>query len=275
MAGYVLVFSAQTFGQQVSGGFIPAHQKAARVLEDDSSDRFHSPFDQLERTWPKSALPDEPTHDSSAGTVSVDQLRHPLSGKGERLIENGQKFAKAGDHEKAIDEFRQALNEPTSMPYAHSLLGVEYLKTGNPEAAAIQLSESVRLMPGVAANYSNLGCAYILMGKRNAAEHELREAIRLDHISPQPRYLLGLMLLDQGAREAAEFLTFAQKFFNKARLAMAVFHARLGQIEAAEQDVRDYLGPEWTTRGAGVKEWIVAVAAMDRPSYLFGFPPNR
>jgi tetratricopeptide (TPR) repeat protein len=271
----VVLFSARAFGQQHRVGFIPAEQQSVSVPDDDFGERIHSTFDQQERTLAKNALPDQSLRESSSGTVSVDEARHPLSVKGERLINTGQKFAKAADHEKAIDEFKQALNEPTAKPYARALLGSEYLKTGDPSAATGELSEAVRLMPGVAANHSNLGYAYLLTGKREAAEHELREAIQLDHTSPQPRYLLGLLLLDRGTQEAAEYLSFAQKLVNKARLAMAVFHMRHGQSAAAEQDLRDYLGPEWAAKAAAAKEWITAAADMEQPSALFGLPAGR
>jgi len=268
----VVIFSAPTFGQQARVGLIPLDRRAGSTLDDDSGEGFRSQYDQLERIFTKSELPSESWHELSAGTVSVEQLRHPLSEKGERLILNGQRFAKAGDHAKAIDEFREALNERTSMPYAHGLLGAEYLKEGNATAAEVELSEAVLLMPGIGANHSNLGCAYLLMGKRNAAERELREPIRLDHTSPQPRYLLGLLLLDQGAPEAAKCLSFAQTLLRNARLALAIFHIRNGQSDAAEQDLHAYLGPEWTARGAGAEAWIRAAAGMERPSALFGLP---
>lgn len=265
-----VLFSASMFGQQRRGGYIPPDQGNVSI-SNDFYQGFHTPFDQLERMLATNA-PSEAVHEEPAGTVSIDQLRHPLSAKAERLIQNGLKYAQTGAHEKAIDEFRQALAEPTSIPYARSLLGAECLKTGNLSAATTELSEAVRLMPNEAANHSNLGYAYLLTGKRVAAEEELREAIRLDRNSPQPRYLLGLLLLDQGTPEAADNLTFAQKVFKRARLALAIFHIQHGQSADAEEDLRAYLGPEWSEKGPEFEIWASSAAQTGRPSALFGLP---
>ncbi len=210
--------------------------------------------------------------EAAAGTVSVDEARHPLSGKGERLIEKGQQYASSGDHRKAIDEFKQALNERSSAPYAHSLLGLEYLKTGNLHAAIDQLSAAIQSMPSLSANHSNLGYAYCLTGKRDAAERELREAIRLDAAAPQPRYLLGLLLLDAKNPEAGQHLQFAQRIIKKARLAMAIFHTRHGENDAAQKDLEAFLGAAWQKEGENAEKWVVLAAQLDRPSVLFGMP---
>jgi tetratricopeptide (TPR) repeat protein len=272
----VLLVSPQLFGQHRS--YIPAEQGNRNPPTDDLGEGTPSKFEQLERAAIENSLSPETSRDPSLreppGTVSVDQLRHPLSGKAGRLIENGQKFSKAGDYQKAIGEFRQALNEPAAVPYAHSLLGTEYLKIGDAPAASIELSEAARLLPGVPANHSNLGYAYLLMGKRQAAERELREAIKIDHTSPQPRFLLGLLLLDGGTTEAADYLNFAEKLLLKARLALAVFHVRHGQPEAAAQELRAYLGSKWAEDGARAEKWLTWAAEAERPSILFGLPPE-
>jgi hypothetical protein len=58
-----------------------------------------------------------------------------------------------------------SLDEPSAVPYAHSLLGTEYLKTKNIPAAIVELREAVRLMTGMASDHANLGYAYCMTGK--------------------------------------------------------------------------------------------------------------
>jgi tetratricopeptide (TPR) repeat protein len=267
-----IVGSPQLVAQRHSGGYVPPAQGNGDVLEDLSVERPHSIFERLEQSWAKASSAPPPSSSLPAGTVSVDELRHPLSAKGGRLLEKGQASAKAGDHIKAIDELKQALDEPSAVPYARSLLGTEYLRSGDPAAAIVELKEAIRLMPRTAANHTNLGLAFCMTGKRDAAERELRESIKLDGTAPQPRFLLGLLLLDQQSSDAGEYLRFAQRIITKASLALAIFHLRHGESDAAQQDLRTYLGSEWEKQAGRLEEWAASAAQMDRPSALFGFP---
>lgn len=257
-------------GQEPPLSRMPADQTHRGRTEETLSGRPITVFEQLERTF-GSAPPPE-SERQPAGTTSVDELRHPLSGKGQRLIESGQRYAKAGDHDRAIAEFRKGLRESASAPYACALLGIEYLRTRDFPAAVASLTEAIQYMPRLSANHSNLGYAFFLMGKRDSAERELREAVKLDNVAPQPRYLLGLLLLDQRSEDAGRYLSLAQKILGKARLALAIFHFRHGDALAAAQDLREYLGSQWTEEAAGALQWAKAAAQMDRPSILFGFP---
>src|ERR1700683_5117945 len=101
---------------------------------------------------------------SPAGTVSVEQLQHPLSRKGVRLLRQAQNFAAMGDHGKAIAELQLALKERSAIPYAHSLLGSEYLRINQAPAAIEALEQAIKLLPRNAANHSNLGYALFLLG---------------------------------------------------------------------------------------------------------------
>ncbi len=260
-----------------SAAYVPPSRDNGDIPQDVTRERPHTIIERAAREFEERSAAASggviaTTSEGPAGTISVDEARHPLSGKGERLIEKGQQYSSAGDHQKAIDEFKQALNERSSAPYAHSLLGLEYLKTGNVPAAIDQLSAAIQSMPSVSANHSNLGYAYCLAGKREAAERELREAIRLDSIAPQPRYLLGLLLLDAKNPEAGQHLQFAQRIIKRARLALAIFHARHGESDAAQKDLQAYLGPEWLQESENAQKWVFLAAQLDRPSVLFGMP---
>ena len=272
----LLAFSAQLSGQQSMAGYIPPDRGYGNVEEDTFGGAPHTLFDRHERALQREAAQKlSSTRTFSSGTVSVDELRHPLKGKSLEIIENGQRYAKAGDHLNAISEFKKALSDPAAVGYANSLLGSEYLKTGNPTAAIASLSEAVRLMPHLAVNHSNLGYAFLATGNPEQAERELREAIKLDKVAPQSRFLLGLVLLDRRSEEAGRYLSFAQKIIKTARLASAIFHFRHGDSAAAEQDLREYLGLQWIEEAAVTLRWASAAARMEQPSQLFGFPAEN
>lgn len=270
MIAGALALAPRLSGQEPPLNHMPADRANREFTEETLSGRPVTVFERMERTL-RSAPSREPER-PSVGTTSVDELRHPLSGKGRRLIESGQRYAKAGDHDRAIVEFRKALREPPSAPYACALLGIEYLKTRDFPAAVASLTEAIQYMPRLSANHSNLGYAFFLMGKRDSAERELREAVKLDNVAPQPRYLLGLLLLDQRSEDAGRYLSLAQRILGKARLALAIFHFRHGDAVAAAQDLREFLGSQWPEEAAGALQWARAAAQMERPSILFGFP---
>jgi tetratricopeptide (TPR) repeat protein len=131
---------------------------------------------------------------SPAATISAERLQHPLSPKGAKLIGKAQEYAHAGEHLKAIEELHRALKEASAIPYAHSILGVEYLRTGQLAAATGELEQAVQLLPQDAANHSNLAYALFLGKDNDAAEREVRRALELDRSNSPAQRLLGYIL---------------------------------------------------------------------------------
>ena len=70
---------------------------------------------QAERaSRPPSFIPRAGQAVSESNTVSVAQLRHPLSRKGMRLISKVQSYLKHGDKAKANEQLSEALKEPSA-----------------------------------------------------------------------------------------------------------------------------------------------------------------
>jgi tetratricopeptide (TPR) repeat protein len=143
----------------------------------------------------------EPTYSEPAGTVSVEQLQHPLSRKANRLLLQAKNFAAMGDHAKAIAELQLALKEPSAIPYAHSLLGSEYLKIQQVPEAIEALEQAVKMLPRSVVNHSNLAYALLLTGDAQRAEIEARQALDLDRNNAKTRQVLSLIT---HAREAGQ-----------------------------------------------------------------------
>jgi Flp pilus assembly protein TadD len=102
-------------------------------------------------------------------------------------------MAKLGEHPAAIKELRETLvQEPSSAPYAHSLLGVEYVQNQQFAEARNSFEEAVRLMPHESVNHSNLGVTLAVAGDWNSAEQEARKALELDPGNSKAKSLLDL-----------------------------------------------------------------------------------
>jgi Flp pilus assembly protein TadD len=110
------------------------------------------------------------------------------------MIRRAQSAVAAGDHLKAIEELRRALKEPSAVPYAHALLGQEYLTTGQVPSAAPELERASAMLPHDAAIHSNFGYALFVMGDSARGEQEARRALELDPNNWPAQRLLGSIL---------------------------------------------------------------------------------
>jgi tetratricopeptide (TPR) repeat protein len=183
MISFFWISSASLWGQSFSGN--PFDQN--RVFGYSSRRLI-----ELEESM--SDFPDSRDHVSSGpATVSSDMLRHPLTEKARRRLLKALRLSGLGKHPAAIQELRETLvKEPSSAPYAHNLLGVEYVENGQFDEARNSFEEAVRLMPHESVNHSNLGFALAVAGDWNSAEQEARTAIQLDPANTKAETLLGL-----------------------------------------------------------------------------------
>lgn len=139
------------------------------------------------------------------GVVSVVELRNPLRGKSLRTIQRAIRDLQQGRRGRALQDLREALDDPGARPYALCLLGTEHLKMGLLNEARAELEEAVRLLPGSAAAHNNLGYALRLSGERARALKEVEKALQLDPGSPAIRFGMGGLLLELGRTQEAIF----------------------------------------------------------------------
>jgi len=156
-------------------------------------------FGARESVDPISSFPEPapaPTDVSGSPTVSADALRHPLSSKARRLFEKAMHFAELGNHHAAIDGLRDALVKcPSDAPYAHNLLGLEYIEVQQYGDAKESFAEAVRLMPRESSNHSNLGLSLAIVGDWDTAEKEERKALQLDRSNSKAQLILEALLV--------------------------------------------------------------------------------
>lgn len=142
---------------------------------------------------PRGLQPTQPA--APSGAIAVEQLQHPLSRKALKLLRKADKISLSGNHQKAIEQLRAALKEPSAVPYAHSMLGQEYLKLRQIPSALAELEQAAALLPHSAAIRSNLAYALFLSGDLERSEQEGRHALDLDRNNPKTRSVLDQILL--------------------------------------------------------------------------------
>jgi tetratricopeptide (TPR) repeat protein len=128
-------------------------------------------------------------------TVSVDELRRPLSFKALRWLRIAQDYGYSGEHQRAIHLLQETLvKDPSSAPYVHSMLGIEYLRTGRLADALPELELGVRLLPHQAVNHSNYAFALYSTGDYTGSKRELQRALELGSHASSLRSLIQALL---------------------------------------------------------------------------------
>lgn len=129
-----------------------------------------------------------------SGTVSVELLRYPLSGKARRMLEKAVRLIDSGDHTTAIQQLEETLAKyPSSAAYTQSMLGVEYMRVDKYSDAAKSLQQAVDLLPHDFVNHSNLGLSLARLGEYEQARQELSRALELDPQNANVRRLLAAL----------------------------------------------------------------------------------
>lgn len=179
---------------------------------------------------------------SGADLVSVEELRNPLKGAPLRAILTAREHLKSGQHERGMQELREAMSDPVAMPYAISMLGIEHLRVaGQLDTAVVELEQAVRKLP-VPENHSNLAYALYLQGQTERGLKEARKALQLDGGRPKTRLVLGMLLLQQGSHdaEAVQQLQTAAQETPSAHLVLATHYDQAGRAPEAERERRAY-----------------------------------
>ncbi|MGD1073793.1 MAG: hypothetical protein ABSB15_27085 [Bryobacteraceae bacterium] len=113
--------------------------------------------------------------------VSADELRHPLTEKARRVLAKAWGYAKKGDHSRAITTLQEGMSKVRAVvPYAHEMLGIEYMRTDRDAEAVPEFAEAASFFPRDASVHSNLALALCVVGRFDSAEQEARMALYLD-----------------------------------------------------------------------------------------------
>jgi tetratricopeptide (TPR) repeat protein len=163
----------------------------------------------------------------SKGTISVQELLHPLGGKGLRAIQKAEALLAKGESVKAMESLRAAMRYPDAEPHALGLLGTEHLKKGDLDTAILELEHAVQMLPSTAAFQSNLALALALRGRNEEGLIVARKALKLNPGAAKTRYVMAHLLLRMGYRDEAEFhLKMAAAEFPAARMTLNQYFSK-------------------------------------------------
>jgi len=195
---------------------------------------------------------------ASSATVSAARLRHNVPSKARKEFELGMKAADGNDTAAAIGHLARATELDPEFMEAHNNLGVQHLKCDGEEPAAQEFQKAIELDPGAPSPQINLANVLIRMERFEEAEAAARTAVRLNGANANARHALGLALLRQRkyTSEALDSLRQASETVPRARLVLAEFLEKRGEIERARNELRAYLSSAAPSDRKWVQNWL-------------------
>lgn len=107
----------------------------------------------------------------------------------------GDYYSRHGDYEKAIEEFKSAIELNPDYGDAYHNLGNAYRETGNNEEAIANYKKATSLNPNLWQSHQNLAARYFEEGKLDLALQELEKAIEINPQNPALYVNLGILHL--------------------------------------------------------------------------------
>lgn len=216
-------------------------------------------FPHCDGADPSSGQAEITTTAPSGGPVSVQQLRHPLPAKAQRMIQKAQSLIDAGQHERAIEELSRDVQNAAAAPYAYSMLGQEYLRGGAYQIAIPPLQKAVSLLPQNAIDHGNLGFALVMTGQLAPAERELNRALELQPENPKTHLALGVLRFSEGTHdaEAEEQFKIAARQLPMAHLVLAKFYRQTARPEAAESQLQAFFSKTGAKDTPALRRWVL------------------
>lgn len=157
-----------------------------------------------------------------SGTISVQQLSHPLPRSVRKLLESGRKLNQDQHYEEAAARFREAVKQATGSVEAHAGLGIALSNLRQWSAAIEEYRLAISLDPGSSILHSNLSAALGALGQFEEAGTEASAALKLDPQNARAHFVLAGVLLHKGApaREVVAHLVPAEKAIPSAKTAV-------------------------------------------------------
>ena len=81
-------------------------------------------------------------------------------------VNRGIVFDNTGQHDRAIQDFNEAIRMKPDLAKAHARRGGAYVNIGQHDRAIQDLNEAIRLKPDYFKAYSILGAVYVLTSKK-------------------------------------------------------------------------------------------------------------
>ena len=264
LCAFVICISAACFtaAGQIPRAEIPGNQLGfGDTLQDEEYLTITEHLNSNPRVRPIPSPQPNRFSSASLGTVSVEELRHPLSRRAERQLDQVQRDIRKGDHSAAIRKLTDLEDDSSAKLVVAGMLGTEYLRLGRFGEAIPYLEYAARLQPSSPGNPSNLGYGLCAAGQAERCEEEVRAALSLDRDFPPARYLMGVILVGRGDPRALAHLRFAEKDVPAAHMVQALYYAEHDEMDLANQQMLAYLGPQDEARLPEAQNWLRAALA--------------
>jgi tetratricopeptide (TPR) repeat protein len=167
-------------------------------------------------------LPHEKLQKPVTGTISIQQLNHPLSRRVRRLLESGQKLIDDRHYSDAAARFREAVHDDPQSLQAHADLGLALARMGVWDGAIEAYRSATVLDPRNSVLHSNLSSVLASANRVDEAESEASIALKLDPANGRAHYVLAGLLLHVPGRleEVVSHLVAAENTLPPARTAL-------------------------------------------------------
>ena len=104
-------------------------------------------------------------------------------------FERGLEYKNLGDHEKAIDDYTNAINKNPEHYGAYAERGFSYGILGDHSKAIDDFTQAIKVEPSPSAFY-NRGIAFRILGEYQLAVNDFTKAIDIGHDSPRPFHIM-------------------------------------------------------------------------------------
>jgi tetratricopeptide (TPR) repeat protein len=178
--------------------------------------------------------------------------------KAVKELQRSQSALKSGDTHSSARHLERALQIFPNYLEGHNSLGARYIELQEYEKAAGEFQKAIDINPRVMQPVNNLSVALFLLQRYPDAEAAARRARDLDPHDPTARYMLGAILATEkrNPEEAMEMLRETRREFPDSRLLLAEILVRVGAVEQAEKELRDYLAVPGAEKRQNVERWL-------------------
>jgi len=205
---------------------------------------------------PSSLVPIDPRTPKLTGTISTRELLIPP--KAVKELRRAQAALASRDVHSSARHLEKALQIYPDCMEAHNNLGSRYVELSEYEKAVSEFRKASEIDPRAIQPVSNLSVALFLLKRYAEAEAAARRAISLDPRNPTARYMLGATLATEkrNPAEAMELLRQTTNEYPDSRLLLATVLSRLGDLEEAKDELREYLKAPEPEKKQRVERWL-------------------
>ena len=192
------------------------------------------------------------------GAVSMARLAHKPAKAAMKLARQADSLAGDGDLAGSVGRLERAVEEDPQWFEAWNNLGSRLLKMGRYREAADAFSRAIGIDPNQAAVHSNLGLTHLFLREPKEAAKAARKARELEPGSAQTAYVQALAMLQsqETPEEAVALLTGAAATLPRARLAVAEWYCRSGDLKACAAELTVFLKTPRGPNHAAAEKWL-------------------